>query len=145
MLASHTRRATAERVRRRRSEDPARRARVRPGVRSPRSNASKWATNGDHHMKRQLFERAGNGRARATGRLVALLAVSLVGLAACGSTGSATGQPAGGNAAAPAAPATCGGKQRTYFIAADEVRWDYAPGGSNLITGQPFGDVENTF
>src|SRR4051812_20548616 len=34
---------------------------------------------------------------------------------------------------------------RTYFIAADEVAWDYAPTGSNQITGQPFGDTENVF
>jgi FtsP/CotA-like multicopper oxidase with cupredoxin domain len=34
---------------------------------------------------------------------------------------------------------------RTYYIAADKVVWDYAPAGSNLITGQPFGDVENTY
>jgi manganese oxidase len=37
------------------------------------------------------------------------------------------------------------GKTRTYFISADEVRWNYAPAGSNLITGQPFGDRENTY
>src|SRR4051812_47177502 len=36
-----------------------------------------------------------------------------------------------------------GGVTRTYYIAADEVKWDYAPSGSNQITGQPFGDVEN--
>jgi hephaestin len=34
---------------------------------------------------------------------------------------------------------------RVYFIAADEVRWNYAPAGRNLITGQPFGDAENVF
>jgi manganese oxidase len=34
---------------------------------------------------------------------------------------------------------------RTYFIAADEVNWDYAPQGRNMITGQPFGDTENVF
>lgn len=32
---------------------------------------------------------------------------------------------------------------RTYFIAADEVTWDYAPGGINQITGKPFGDAES--
>jgi FtsP/CotA-like multicopper oxidase with cupredoxin domain len=35
------------------------------------------------------------------------------------------------------------GKLRTYYIAADEVTWDYAPGGINQVTGQPFGDAEN--
>lgn len=34
---------------------------------------------------------------------------------------------------------------RTYFIAADEVIWDYTPEGFNVITGQPFGDTENVF
>jgi FtsP/CotA-like multicopper oxidase with cupredoxin domain len=43
----------------------------------------------------------------------------------------------------PALAAT--GQTRTYYIAADEVNWDYAPSGSNQITGQPFGDVENTY
>lgn len=30
------------------------------------------------------------------------------------------------------------GKLRTYYIAADEVEWDYAPSGINKITGKPF-------
>jgi FtsP/CotA-like multicopper oxidase with cupredoxin domain len=34
---------------------------------------------------------------------------------------------------------------RTYFIAADEVEWDYAPLGLNNITGQPFDDAANVF
>jgi manganese oxidase len=38
-----------------------------------------------------------------------------------------------------------GGKTRAYDIAADQVVWDYAPKGYNLITGDPFGDVENTY
>lgn len=37
------------------------------------------------------------------------------------------------------------GQVRTYFIAADEVVWDYAPTGINGITGQPFDDVANVF
>ena len=32
---------------------------------------------------------------------------------------------------------------RTYFIAADEVSWDYAPSGINQVTGQPFDEVAN--
>src|SRR4051794_15344139 len=51
------------------------------------------------------------------------------------------GPEAHAQAAAPSRP----GKVRTYYIAADEVRWDYAPQGRNLITGQPFGDAENVF
>ncbi len=34
---------------------------------------------------------------------------------------------------------------RTYYIAADEVAWDYAPSGINQITGEPFGEEENVF
>src|SRR5574341_406594 len=37
------------------------------------------------------------------------------------------------------------GVTRTYYIAADEVQWDYAPSGYNQITGQPFDDVANVF
>lgn len=51
--------------------------------------------------------------------------------------------PGGGQARA-ADPAVAA-QTRTYFISADKVVWDYAPAGRNLITGQPFGDVENTY
>jgi FtsP/CotA-like multicopper oxidase with cupredoxin domain len=37
------------------------------------------------------------------------------------------------------------GMTRTYYIAADEVLWDYAPDGRNDIAGRPFGDEENVF
>jgi hephaestin len=37
------------------------------------------------------------------------------------------------------------GVTRTYFIAADEVVWDYAPLGFNNITGQPFDDTANVY
>jgi manganese oxidase len=37
------------------------------------------------------------------------------------------------------------GTTRTYFVAADEVAWDYAPSGINEITGQPFDDEANVF
>jgi FtsP/CotA-like multicopper oxidase with cupredoxin domain len=40
---------------------------------------------------------------------------------------------------------TTAGVTRRYFIRADEVAWNYAPTGSNQITGQPFGDQENTY
>jgi FtsP/CotA-like multicopper oxidase with cupredoxin domain len=35
-----------------------------------------------------------------------------------------------------------GGKLRTYFIAADEVVWDYAPSGANAAEGRPFNAFE---
>lgn len=34
---------------------------------------------------------------------------------------------------------------RWFYIAADDVAWDYAPLGYNAITGQPFDDVANVF
>ncbi len=34
------------------------------------------------------------------------------------------------------------GVVRTYYIAAAEVEWDYAPSGMNRITGEPFGPAE---
>jgi FtsP/CotA-like multicopper oxidase with cupredoxin domain len=35
------------------------------------------------------------------------------------------------------------GQTRTYYIAADEAIWDYAPSGVNQVTGQPFGEAES--
>jgi hypothetical protein len=46
---------------------------------------------------------------------------------------------------AVSAAEAAGGKTRTYYIAAEAVRWNYAPSGRDLITGKPFGDQENTF
>lgn len=34
-------------------------------------------------------------------------------------------------------------KTHTYYVAADEVTWDYAPSGMNKITGKPFDDLAN--
>jgi FtsP/CotA-like multicopper oxidase with cupredoxin domain len=45
----------------------------------------------------------------------------------------------GGQAAAVTA------STRTYYIAADEVAWNYAPSGINQITGEPFDDEANVF
>jgi hephaestin len=33
----------------------------------------------------------------------------------------------------------------TYYIAAEQVAWDFAPSGFNEITGEPFGEEENVF
>lgn len=41
-----------------------------------------------------------------------------------------------------ACAASGGGQTRTYFIAADEVIWDYAPSGTNQAEGRPFDEVE---
>lgn len=37
------------------------------------------------------------------------------------------------------------GTTRTYYIAADEVAWDYAPSGINQISGEDFDDDANVF
>ena len=62
---------------------------------------------------------------------VAMVLASFV-LAACGS------RPA---ESAPEAAASTP-QTRTYFIAADDVVWDYAPSGTNRITGKPFEGFE---
>ena len=47
-------------------------------------------------------------------------------------------------AATPAEPrpqqdlATAGGRVRTYYVAAEETEWDYAPLGIDIMTGKPF-------
>ena len=37
------------------------------------------------------------------------------------------------------------GVTRTYYIGADQVNWNYAPQGTNEITGEPFDDVADTY
>jgi hypothetical protein len=37
------------------------------------------------------------------------------------------------------------GTVRSYYIAADEVVWDYAPTGKNQITGKPFDETADTY
>lgn len=59
---------------------------------------------------------------------------------AMGQAGESSGMPSG--AAEPTLP---GGQVRTYYIAADTVAWNYAPAHRNMITGKPFGAVENTW
>lgn len=34
------------------------------------------------------------------------------------------------------------GRTRTYYVAADEVNWDFAPSGRDEVMGHPFDDVE---
>ena len=45
----------------------------------------------------------------------------------------------------PVSGAVSGGKERTYYVAADPVTWDYAPAGRNEITGEPFDDDAGVF
>ena len=37
------------------------------------------------------------------------------------------------------------GQTRTYYITADEVKWDFAPTGINQMTGKPFDDTANVY
>lgn len=37
------------------------------------------------------------------------------------------------------------GKTRTYYIAADEVNWDYAPSGYDVAMGHPFDALEKLY
>ena len=41
-----------------------------------------------------------------------------------------------------AIPAVCSGAIRTYYIAAEEVTWNFAPSGINQIHNEPFTDFE---
>jgi manganese oxidase len=56
------------------------------------------------------------------------------------SGGNAAAQ-GGGMATAGNPPSPSTGQTRTYYIAADEVTWDYVPGGIDGITGKPFKSV----
>jgi hephaestin len=38
-----------------------------------------------------------------------------------------------------------GGRFRDHYVAAEEIAWDYAPSGRNLVTGMPFGELEDTW
>jgi FtsP/CotA-like multicopper oxidase with cupredoxin domain len=40
--------------------------------------------------------------------------------------------------------ASGGGKVRTYYVAADEIEWDYCPTGINQYTGKPFEGLAKT-
>jgi FtsP/CotA-like multicopper oxidase with cupredoxin domain len=67
---------------------------------------------------------------------VAALATSAV--IGCNEDDTEIVDPASATAAAP-------GQIRTYYLAAEEVVWDYAPTGANQITGGPFDAVAQVF
>src|SRR5229473_1329464 len=73
---------------------------------------------------------------RATGPAFLFMFAILV----CGGTAAAQDSAM---AMSSGAPGGSTGQTRTYYIAADEVTWDYAPGSMNQITGQPFGKPES--
>jgi hephaestin len=46
--------------------------------------------------------------------------------------------------AAQGTRAPVAGQTRTYYVAADEVQWDYAPSGRDEAMGQPFDQIEKS-
>jgi FtsP/CotA-like multicopper oxidase with cupredoxin domain len=46
---------------------------------------------------------------------------------------------------AQSAPANVQGKTRTYYIAADEVNWNYAPSGRDEAMGMPFDEISKLY
>ena len=83
---------------------------------------------------------------------VAIAATAAVAVVAVSSQATAEHSGVHGNAAvgeeAPigaVAPTYPGGQIRTYYVAADQVAWDYAPRRRDVITGKRFGPVEDVF
>lgn len=64
----------------------------------------------------------------------ALVLSAVLALSGCGTQAGATG---------PAV--TYPPQQRLYYIAADELQWDYAPDGRDDISGQPFDDTSGKY
>jgi len=77
-------------------------------------------------------------RSRRIGALIA--AVAIVAVLTPVAVAAAETHRAAGSAAL-----NLPGKVRTFYVAADEVEWDYAPTGINQITGEPFDDTANTY
>ena len=71
-------------------------------------------------------------------RRLVLAVVCLLAAGCSGSTGSAAH---GGHSRSSAAQ----GAQRHYFLAAEEVRWDYAPLRRDAISGKPFDRTADVF
>jgi hephaestin len=78
-------------------------------------------------------------------RLAAACALAVATTIIYVAVGSSPSQTAPAAAAAATAAATVPPMTRTYYVAADEVQWNYAPLGHNGVTGEPYGDRENTF
>jgi FtsP/CotA-like multicopper oxidase with cupredoxin domain len=75
---------------------------------------------------------------------VAIAAAALAALAVVAAVVAPTVRQASQHEHALAA-GTGSGQTRVVYLAADKVRWDYAPQGRNLITGQPFDDQADVF
>ena len=62
----------------------------------------------------------------------------LVWLACLVAVGSLTQLAATSAEPQPTQNAPTPGRERTYYIAAEETEWDYAPLGINMMSGEPF-------
>ncbi len=87
---------------------------------------------------KNIITRSGAIRAiRALGLIVAAAGLVIAGIMVGSTPAAAVETLAESQLAAP--------QTRTYYIAVDEVRWNYAPTGANQITGEPFDDTANVF
>ena len=68
-------------------------------------------------------------------RVALCVALTVSASAACSTSPGTTSH-------AETAAAAGSGVTRNYFVAADEVEWDYAPSGVNQAEGRPFNDME---
>jgi hephaestin len=82
-------------------------------------------------------------RGRSRAERVAPIGFVLIVLALVAAGVGAVGHAALGRSSANAA--TAPGKARVYYIAADEVRWNFVPTGKNMIKGRPLGPDEATW
>lgn len=57
-------------------------------------------------------------------------------------SGGCSGPPPAHSAESQGATPASSGRTRTYFIAADEMTWDYAPSGRNVTEERAFSDIE---
>jgi FtsP/CotA-like multicopper oxidase with cupredoxin domain len=86
---------------------------------------------------------SGTNRRRGRWFWTALFAPAVVLVALLTVTSSGHGGARGGTA--EAATTNYVPQTRTYYIAADEVRWNYAPDGKDDITDKPFDDVSSKY
>ena len=113
-----------------------------------------------------MFRGPSNGESIV--RFVAVVVRSVTGLSAIALTATGCASTVSGQASAPvampgmsmpmssspaastpvvtaSATATAAGQDRTYFLEADPVQWNYAPLGFDGITGNAFSDAANVF
>jgi FtsP/CotA-like multicopper oxidase with cupredoxin domain len=83
----------------------------------------------------------GGGRRKGRGYVFAAVLAAICLTAAF----ALLGRAAASNTPVAATATTYVPQTRIYYVAADEVRWNYAPDGKNDITGKAFDDTANTY